>query len=194
MILYMIRHGESEANAGGFHSGWSCVHLSEKGRMQAERARLMMEKIEIDELYVSDILRTQETAEIIFPGKDRKFMPLAREMNTTPLKGKTKDQMTAVFGETYLECRRKLDYTPLGMDCETIMHVSMRARQLLKWAMTQENKSICIVSHAGFIKAIAGWILSITPHSDALSLDNASLSVFEFKNGNWRIRLWNQTP
>ncbi|MBO4297611.1 MAG: histidine phosphatase family protein, partial [Clostridia bacterium] len=29
MEVYLIRHGESEANAGGVHSGWMPVSLTE---------------------------------------------------------------------------------------------------------------------------------------------------------------------
>ena len=32
MELYVIRHGESEANAGGYFAGWAQVSLTEKGR------------------------------------------------------------------------------------------------------------------------------------------------------------------
>ena len=74
MLLYMIRHGESEANAGGYHSGQSCVHLTERGRRQAAATREIIKGISFDRLYVSDVLRTQETAEIIIRhfGYDRK--------------------------------------------------------------------------------------------------------------------------
>ena len=194
MILYMIRHGESESNAGHFHSGWSCVHLTEKGRKQAAETGKLIKHIQIDELYVSDVLRTQETAEIIFPGRERTFMPLARELDTTPMKGKTKRQMTEIFGEKYLSCREKFDYSPLGIDCESLHHLSMRADQLLRWAQNHEDKQICIVSHAGMIKAVASRVLGMEIDLFAFSCDNASLSAFEFSNGTWKLKKWNITP
>lgn len=194
MILYMIRHGESEANAGGYHSGWGCVHLTEKGRIQAEKTRALLKDIPIDELYVSDILRAQETAEIIFPEKDRTFITLAREINTTPFFGKNKEQLTEIYGQKYLDCRKNFDYAPLGVDCESLMHMSMRAEEMLKWAQKKENKSICVVSHAGFITAVAGRVLGIDAHSHALLCENASVCAFEFINGIWKLKLWNLAP
>ena len=194
MILYMIRHGESEANAGGYHSGWGCVHLTEKGRQQAAETGKMVKNLKIDELYVSDVLRAQETAEIIFPDMERAFMPMAREINTTPLFGKNKAQLTALYGEKYLKCREKFNYAPLGIDCESFMHVSMRAGQLLRWAETQGDKRICVVSHAGFIKAVVARVLGIEPSVSVFSCDNASLSAFEFSGGTWKVKKWNITP
>lgn len=191
MLLYMIRHGESEANAGGYHSGQSCVHLTERGRRQAAATREIIKGISFDRLYVSDVLRTQETAEIIFPDMERTFIPLAREVDNTVMHGKTKEDMTKIYGQMYLDCRKKFDYAPLGIDCESLAHLSGRAGKLLSWAEKQEDARICVVSHAGFILAAAGHVLGIEPHSHHLSCDNASVSAFEFKNGKWKIKLWN---
>ena len=194
MIVYMIRHGESEANAGGFHSGWSCVHLTEKGRAQAKAAREIVKGITFDRLYVSDVLRAQETADLVFPGADRTFIPLAREVNNTAMHGKNKRDLTEIYGQKYLDCREKFDYAPLGLDCESLSHLSMRAKMFLEWACKQENQLIAVVSHAGFIMAAAGHVLGIEPHSKSLSCDNASVSAFEYKNGTWRMKLWNAAP
>lgn len=192
MLLYIIRHGESEANALGYHSGQSCVHLTEKGRLQAAKTREFVKDIPFDRLFVSDVLRTQETAEVIFPEMERTFIPLAREIDNTVMHGKNKEDMTKLYGQLYLDCREKFDYAPLGIDCESLAHLSGRAKKLLDWAEKQVDERICIVSHAGFIIALAGHVLGVGPHSRALSCDNASVSVFEFKNGKWRMKLWNR--
>ena len=194
MLLYMIRHGESEANATGTHSGWSPVHLTEKGRMQAAETKKYMDRIQIDKLYVSDVLRAQETADVIFPGAERKFIPVAREVNNTSMKGKNKYELTEKYGQLYLDCRKNFNYAPLGIDCESLGHLSGRAKELLKWAEKQTDENICVVSHAGFILAMAGHVLGIEPHSHHLSCSNASVSIFEYKNGAWRLRLWNLAP
>lgn len=194
MLLYIIRHGESEANAGGYHSGQSSVHLTEKGVRQARAAREFVKDIVFDKLYVSDVLRTQETAEVIFPDLPRTFIPLAREVDNTVMHGKNKAELTEIYGQRYLDCREKFDYAPLGIDCESLAHLSGRAKKLLDWAEKQADERICLVSHAGFIIALAGHVLGIEPHSRALSCDNASVSIFEFNNGKWRMKLWNLAP
>ncbi|MBQ3079189.1 MAG: histidine phosphatase family protein [Clostridia bacterium] len=195
MELYLIRHGESEANANGTHSGWSPVNLTEKGRNQAAQARKHIEGIHFDRLFVSDILRTQQTADIIFPGVRRTFLPVAREINNTVMHGYNKEQMQAKYGDIYLECRRNFDYSPMGIDCESKAHLSGRAEELLDFAtQMDENSRICVVTHAGFIMAVAGLVLGIDAHSQALLCNNASVSVFAFKYGMWRLKTWNLRP
>jgi bisphosphoglycerate-dependent phosphoglycerate mutase len=39
MKLYIIRHGESEANVGGYAAGWAPVSLTEKGFSDAKNIR-----------------------------------------------------------------------------------------------------------------------------------------------------------
>ena len=68
MDLYMIRHGESLANFTGTHAGWAPVPLTEKGEAQAEAARRHVRNLTFDRLYVSDVRRAQQTADILFPG------------------------------------------------------------------------------------------------------------------------------
>ncbi len=50
MLLYLIRHGESEANADGTHSGWSPVNLTEAGRAQAASARSLLDGVSFDRI------------------------------------------------------------------------------------------------------------------------------------------------
>lgn len=195
MEVYMIRHGESEANFNGTHSGWSPVNLSEKGRLQAEMARKHIEGIHFDKLYVSDVRRTQQTADIIFPGEDRTFITIAREINNTSLKGHGRDYWYERLGDTYLECRKNFDYAPLGMDCESLSHMGKRAEEFL--AMMQkmpEDSRIAVVSHAGFILAVAGAVLGLGPHTRSLICSNASVNIFQFNDGVWRVKTWNLYP
>ena len=97
MDLYMIRHGESLANFTGTHAGWAPVPLTEKGEAQAEAARRHVRNLTFDRLYVSDVRRAQQTADILFPGVPRTFNTIIREINNTSMRGKTCDDMTALL-------------------------------------------------------------------------------------------------
>ncbi len=123
MDLYMIRHGESLANFTDTHAGWAPVPLTEKGEAQAEAARRHVRNLTFDRLYVSDVRRAQQTADILFPGVPRTFNTIIREINNTSMRGKTCDDMTALYGERYLACRKNFDYAPLGIDCESGAHM-----------------------------------------------------------------------
>ena len=195
MDVYMIRHGESESNADGTHSGWSPVSLTGKGRAQAALTRRRLEGIPFDRLFVSDVLRAQQTADIIFPGMARTFLPIAREMNNTAMRGKTPAEMAALFPALYPVCRAEFDYAPLGMDCESRGHFSARAQTLLDMMASLGNVNrVAVVSHAGLIRATAARILGLSHYTRELMCSNASVSVFHLDESGWRVLLWNLPP
>ncbi len=194
MDLYMIRHGESTANFTGTHAGWAPVPLTEEGEAQAAAARRHVQGLTFDRLYVSDVRRAQQTADILFPGVPRTFNTVIREINNTAMRGKSRDDMTALYGERYLACRRNFDYSPLGIDCESGAHMLGRAQEFLDLVAAEENLSrVAAVAHAGFITAMAEVVLGARV-GHRMSCGNASVSIFRYENGLWRLRLWNLTP
>lgn len=194
MDLYMIRHGESLANFTDTHAGWAPVPLTEKGEAQAAAARRHVQSLTFDRLYVSDVRRAQQTADILFPGVPRTFSTVIREINNTSMRGKTRDEMTALYGERYLACRKDFDYSPLGIDCESGAHMLARAQEFLDLVAAEENLTrVAAVAHAGFITAMAEVVLGARVGRQ-MSCGNASVSIFRYDNNRWRLRLWNLTP
>ena len=51
MLLYMVRHGESEANERHIHAGWGQVRLTAKGREDAKKAKALLCDISFDKVY-----------------------------------------------------------------------------------------------------------------------------------------------
>ena len=68
MYVYVIRHGESETNLGKRLTGWFDTPLTDKGRNDAKKAGLVLKDVVFDKIFVSDLVRARETAEIAFPG------------------------------------------------------------------------------------------------------------------------------
>ena len=195
MNLYLIRHGQSTANFDGTHSGWSCVELTEKGRKQALAARKNVEHVKFDKLFVSDVLRTQQTADILFPSMERSFITVARELNNTAMKGKSPAQMTELYGEAYLKCREKFDYTDLHIDCESLQHLLTRAQDFLDMiADMKDAENVAVVSHAGFITSVFARVMGLDYYPRTVICNNLSVNVFEYKNGVWKLKLWNLAP
>jgi len=189
--VYLIRHGESEANADGTHSGWSPVNLTEKGRAQAAVTHNTLKGLHFDRLFVSDVRRAQQTANIIFPDMPRTFIPLAREMNNTTMRGKSREEMIALFPDKYLACREAFDYAPLGIDCESQPHMHGRAAELLNFlAGIRDAERIAVVAHAGFLGCVAAEVLGL-PNARNLLCSNASVSVLRYDEKGWRVNVWN---
>ena len=65
--IYLVRHGQSEANVTETMSGHCPTPLTELGRAQAEAIgkKLLAIHPKVDFVYSSDLARASETAEII---------------------------------------------------------------------------------------------------------------------------------
>ena len=194
MLIYFIRHGESEGNLHGFHTGWYPVNLTEAGRAQAAATREMLKDVQFDRLYVSDVKRAQQTAEIIFPDMPRTFVTRAREINTSAIALETRDSMYKKYGELYLSCRANADYAPLHPDLEGHSHLWTRAGAFLTRLSKQPYERVAVVAHAEYIMTAAAWILGSEERLKPLACRNASVSVFEWTGSAWKILLWGATP
>ena len=62
MILYLIRHGESESNVRKTFTGQREAALTAQGRRQADCISRYFLGIHIDRIYASDLSRAYETA------------------------------------------------------------------------------------------------------------------------------------
>ncbi len=195
MDVYMIRHGESQANRDGTHSGWSPVDLTEKGVSQARATAELLKKQSFDRVYVSDVKRAQQTAKVIFPNEPFVYCALLREINNTKMRGKSAEDMLKLFPDIYPACRREFDYSPLGWDCESRAHLRQRAGQLLKFFENERRENgfekIAAVCHAGLLGACAACVLDTPTHNPPMLCDNASVSVLTFDGKEWLIKAWN---
>ncbi len=70
MRIYIVRHGETNANKEGYLQGWSNGALNENGRMLANITGQAMKGIRFDHCISSPLIRAKETAEIILRESD----------------------------------------------------------------------------------------------------------------------------
>ena len=70
MILYLIRHGQTDWNKGRKLQGRTDIPLNENGRAVAELTKEGFKEIPFDMAYTSPLKRARETAEIILSGRD----------------------------------------------------------------------------------------------------------------------------
>lgn len=73
--LFLVRHGESTANEINRFAGAIDAPLTDLGRAQARRAGGSWRSGEIDEVYVSPLVRARQTAEILLDTLPRGVLP-----------------------------------------------------------------------------------------------------------------------
>ena len=189
MQVYLIRHGESEANAAGVHSGWMPVKLTALGRAQARETAALLEGVSFDRIIASDLVRAQETARIIFPGREMTLCPDIRELDTSHLSGRKVTALKEELGEVYLNARRTFDYGPLG--CEAQAAFLARTRCFFHSMESMDCQRAAVVAHAGVIRALGSFAMDLPILRFPLPVFNASVSVLEYADGAWRILRWN---
>ena len=69
-ILYLVRHGQTEANAQNLICGDAESPLNEKGRKQAVDLAEQMAEIDFDIAYTSPLSRASDTCDAILAGRD----------------------------------------------------------------------------------------------------------------------------
>ena len=128
-FLILIRHGQSTWNLEKRFTGWVDVDLTEKGKLEAEKAGSMIRKrnIEIEFYYSSLQLRANKTLEIIQKilndKKDYKRAWQLNERHYGILTGLNKVEMGKKLGEDKVhEFRRSWDVKPEPLSKKSPYH------------------------------------------------------------------------
>jgi 2,3-bisphosphoglycerate-dependent phosphoglycerate mutase len=120
LTLVLLRHGESEWNAKNLFTGWVDVHLSEKGRAEAEHGGRLLADAGLlpDVVHTSLLRRAITTAGLALDACDRHWIPVRRdwrlnERHYGALQGKDKKQTLEQYGEEqFMLWRRSFDVPP----------------------------------------------------------------------------------
>ena len=120
MKLILLRHGESEWNLLNTFTGWTDIDLTENGINEAKFAgeQLLKEKISINSLYTSLLIRATHTADIVssivgFNKNDIQYDWRLNERHYGALQGLNKSETASKYGEDQVHIwRRSYDKPP----------------------------------------------------------------------------------
>jgi len=185
MKLYLVRHGQSLANATRIHSGWSQVPLTEQGEADAARTGEYLKTLTFDRIYSSDLLRAIQTARIALPGCQPEQLPLIRERDVGVLVGRPFEECAEEYGDAYWEARKTLDFTPYGGENREMLYD--RAAQFLHFLEENPADSIAVFTHEGFIGSCIEVVLGVLIDRRKLRCANGSVTILSFENGLWRL-------
>ena len=128
-FLILVRHGQSIWNLEGKFTGWVDVDLTKQGKLEAEKAGILIKdkNIEINHLYSSLQLRANNTLKIIQGVLDnQENFTKAWQLNERhygALTGLNKVEMGKKIGEEkVLEFRRSWDVKPEPLNKESPYH------------------------------------------------------------------------
>lgn len=70
MRLWLIRHGETEANVAGLYSGHAPTPLTARGITQARTLNTLLAQVPFEQVLCSELERAQHTARLVLAGRD----------------------------------------------------------------------------------------------------------------------------
>lgn len=157
MILYLMRHGQTDWNAKGKMQGWSDPPLNALGIEQARNAAEKLKKEEIEIIYASDLKRSKKTADIVGGTLDVPvhYTKRLREMNLGKAEGVKKTDLEAKFSYSYqafndINCPDRYDvHYPNG---ETIGEVQQRFMKFFTKLLEEPEQKVLLITHGMLIR------------------------------------------
>ncbi len=189
--LFLVRHGETEANLKRFIQGTSNGPLNARGYQQVDQLAWHLKNVVLDHVFASDLQRAIDTARAIaLPhGLTVEVDERLREWNCGELDGRP----AAVYLQMIKDTGKPLSlFEPPGG--ERLDEVRKRAKAFLDDLSTNHiGESILLCSHGDFMRMLVGVLLQIDIDAAiAFHFDNASYSVFELMNNQWKVLALNR--
>ena len=156
MLLYIVRHGETEANKEGRLQGWTNNPLNEKGIELAEITGRAMKGIVFDGCYSSPLIRARQTAEIILRESGNTDVPIIcderiKEINMGAWEEK---HFRTEHREVPMEAARQFFNTPFAFpgfpEGENARQVCDRTQAFLKELTASDDGKTYLISIHGF--------------------------------------------
>ena len=167
--LILVRHGLSVYNDQNRFTGWKNVDLNEQGVAEAEQAVNLLESINFDIAFTSELKRANDTLDIILKGL-RQEIPIEKnlalnERDYGDLVGQNKAEAAKKFGDEQVQIwRRSYDIPPPGG--ESLKDTADRVIPYLNEKILPEvysGKNIIVSAHGNSIRAIVMALKKFTP-------------------------------
>ncbi|SHF07378.1 alpha-ribazole phosphatase [Caldanaerobius fijiensis DSM 17918] len=190
MKIYLIRHGQTEANAKGVYLGQSETSLTSKGEQQTAKIIEYLRMVNIDKIYTSPSNRCK----IIADAFDAQIPIIVTEglleENFGIFEGLTWQQAKELYPEEWK--RWCSDFSYKIPDGESFMEFYKRIVNAFNKITEDESHDIAVITHAGPIRAILSHVVCGT--HDAFwrfKVDNGSISVIDVVDGYAVIEKFN---
>lgn len=175
MILYLLRHGETDWNAKERVQGATDTVLNKKGLQQAYDAAEKLANENIETVYASDLKRARKTGDIVSAKLDLPihYTKRLRELNFGKAEGVKISDMQAKFPYIYQainDIKNPERYDIKYPNGETIGEVQQRFMKFVNKLLDDGRKSVLLITHGMLIRIFAETCLKKT-----IRLDNCSV-------------------
>ncbi len=184
MILYLIRHGETDYNKERRMQGWLDIPLNQLGHTQAKAAAHILVNHKIEVLYSSDLLRAKETAHHISKQLMLKpsYTPALRERDMGLFSGwaweSERDEYKDKLWVEFEAARDGADPDWNKHGGESIADMTARISDFMQELHAMHpDKSVGLVTHGGTINRILEIYNLKTPQAGFRMVKNSEVLV-----------------
>ena len=205
----MLRHGQTEFNAGSRMQGQLDTELSDLGRDQAVAAAEVLAKRQPLLIVSSDLRRALDTAVVL---GERSGLPVEvdtrlRETHLGDWQGMTHLEVDVAAPGARLAWRNDATWAPHGG--ESRVDVAQRGMPLVaelfadqtEWGTDEPERPVVLVAHGGLIAALTAALLKLPVanwpalggmgNASWVQLSGHSTDDAEFDGVRWRLDVWN---
>ncbi len=180
MRLWLIRHGETEANVAGLYSGHTPTPLTPKGLAQAQILGKLLSEVPFDRVLCSALERAQQTAGRVLERREITIetTPLLNEMFFGDWEMRHHRDLTREDPQNYAAwCNDWQNAIPTKG--EGFQAFSARIEQVIAHlADIKDQQNILLVSHQGVLSLLIARLLNMPA---------ASLWHFRVDQGCWSM-------
>jgi glucosyl-3-phosphoglycerate phosphatase len=207
--LVMLRHGQTEYNAGSRMQGQLDTELSDLGRDQAVAVAEVLAKRQPLVIVSSDLRRSLDTAVAL---GERSGLPVLvdtrlRETHLGDWQGLTHLEVDAAAPGARLAWRENARWAPHGG--ESRVDVAARSMPLLaeliveqsEWGVDEPERPVVLVAHGGLIAALTAALLGLPVdnwpilggmgNASWVQLSGHSKTEAAPEDISWRLDVWN---
>jgi len=195
MIIYLMRHGETEWNKEKKLQGQSDIPLNPYGIKLAEITSEALSSVSFDWAFSSPLSRAEKTAEIMCRGRELPIQTDDRlkEFNFGIAEGLYFSEVTRAVSSPIHDCfYHPAAYRKAVEGGETIDEIESRTMDFMNRSIKPLEKkcgNILVVCHGGVIRAIINSIRHTPPEMfwDSVSEGNCAVNLIECTGGRFRI-------
>lgn len=189
MKIILVRHGKTQANIDWKYSTDDTV-LAKDGLYILDKTKKLLEDYDIDEVYTSALIRSQETAKHLGYTKfiiDKRI----NEMNFGDFRGESIDEVR-LKQKLFFENERNNYFDTKYPNGESRNEVIKRTSEFLDEISQKDDKTILCISHGIAIRSTLFWVLKDLSNWNSFWIDNGSLTVFNVKDNKKLIESVNK--
>jgi probable phosphoglycerate mutase len=195
--IILVRHGETTWNKDGKFQGRLDIELNDIGRAQAKKLADALRDIHIDHIYSSPLKRSMDTATAIAEWHSLPVMTAEEfnEIDHGSWEGMHLDAVIDAHGDLYATWINNPHEAkmPGGEELRDIRERAVRKLTEIL-ALTPDGVTVLIAGHDATNKVLLCYALGLdNSHFWQIKQGNASVSILEYENEQFRLTLLNDT-